>query len=160
MVRIGQSYDIHKIKLKENSIITLGGIKIPSEYEIVAYSDGDILLHVIIEALIGAMGLGDIGTFFPDTDDKYKNIDSQILLLEIKKELINNQYKINNIDALVNLETPILKDYKLIIKKNIAKLLELEENRVNIKATRGEGLGFVGEMKGICAFCSVIIEND
>ena len=160
MVRIGQSYDIHQIKLKENSIISLGGIKIPSEYEIIAHSDGDILLHVIIEALIGAMGLGDIGDFFPDTDNKYKNIDSQILLKEVYQEIENNHYRINNIDALVNLETPILKNYKMIIKKNIAQLLNLDENQVNIKATRGEGLGFVGEKKGICAFCSVIIEND
>lgn len=157
MIKIGQGIDIHK--LVEGRDLVLGTIKIDYEYGLLGVSDADCLTHAIVDALIGAMGLGDIGKFFPDTDMKYKDISSSFFLKEIKKVLDDNNYKIINIDSTIVLEKPIIKDYIEPMRKSIASYLDIDYKLINIKATRGEGLGFVGKGEGICALANVLIEG-
>lgn len=157
MFKIGISKDIHR--LEEGYKLILGGVTIPFTKGIVAHSDGDILIHAICEAIIGALGLGDIGKHFPDNDEKYRNISSRYFLTYVNKKLKENNYKISNIDSSIILEKPILKDYINQMKLNIASDLEIDPNLVNIKATRGEGLGYIGSGEGLEAICVVLIEK-
>lgn len=157
MFKIGISKDIHR--LEEGYKLILGGVTIPFTKGVVAHSDGDILIHAICEAIIGALGLGDIGKHFPDNDEKYRNISSRYFLTYVNKKLKENNYKISNIDSSIILEKPILKDYINQMKLNIASDLEIDPNQVNIKATRGEGLGYVGSGEGLEAICVVLIEK-
>ncbi len=155
MYRIGHSRDIHKFG--PNRELVLGTVKIPYELGLVAHSDGDCLVHAIVESLIGAMGLGDIGKHFPDTDLKYKNISSKFFLEEVKEMLRENNYEIVNIDSTIMVEKPMMAPFIPEMRKNISLALGINENQINIKATRGEGLGFVGEGKGIeCDAVSLI----
>ncbi len=147
---VGIGYDIHQIINGE--YIILGGIKIPCEFKTIAHSDGDVLIHSIIDALLGAASLGDIGTHFPDTDIRYKNINSCNLLLKTKEMIENKKLKIINIDATIILEKPKLTQYKKQIIINIAKILNLKEEQVSIKATTNEKLGHIGNSKGIAVF--------
>lgn len=147
MFRIGHSRDIHKFGL--NRKLILGTVEIPYEKGLVAHSDGDCLIHAITESLIGAMGLGDIGKHFPDTDKKYKDMDSSYFLYETKKMLIQKGYEIVNIDATILAEKPIMAPHIPLMKEAIAHILDINLDQINIKATRGEGLGFVGEELGI-----------
>ena len=156
-MRIGQSQDIHR--LVENRDLILGGVKIPYEKGLLGHSDADVLIHAIIEAIIGAMGLGDIGKHFPDNDDKYKDISSILLLKETKKLLIDNNYQIVNIDSLVIIEKPKLAPYIDEMKVNIASCLDIDINRINIKATCAEKLGFVGKGEGAIAQAIVLIDD-
>lgn len=157
MFKIGISKDIHR--LEEGYKLILGGVTIPFTKGVVAHSDGDILIHAICEAIIGALGLGDIGKHFPDNDEKYRNISSRYFLTYVNKKLKENNYKISNIDSSIILEKPILKDYINQMKLNIAIDLEIDPSLVNIKATRGEGLGYVGSGEGLEAICVVLIEK-
>ena len=157
MFKIGISKDIHR--LEEGYKLILGGVTIPFTKGVVAHSDGDILIHAICEAIIGALGLGDIGKHFPDNDEKYRNISSRYFLTYVNKKLKENNYKISNIDSSIILEKPILKDYINQMKLNIASDLEIDPNLVNIKATRGEGLGYIGSGEGLEAICVVLIEK-
>lgn len=156
VLRIGHSKDTHK--LVEGRKLILGGVNIPFHLGLLGHSDADVVYHAVVEAIIGALGLGDIGTLFPDTDMKYKDISSSYFMNEIYKIMDLKGYKINNIDVIIYIEKPILKDYKPLMKKNIASLLHTEEINVNVKATRGEGLGFIGRMEGISAeaVCTLI----
>ena len=156
-MRIGQSTDIHRL-VKGRDLI-LGGIKIPYELGLDGHSDADVLLHAIIEALIGAMGLGDIGTHFPDTDDVYLGISSIKLLEKTREMLEENDYEICNIDSLILIQQPKMKPYIPQMRKNIAETLGIEENMVNVKATTGEKLGFVGNGEGVVAEAVVLIER-
>lgn len=156
-MRIGQSKDIHK--LVENRDLIIGGVNIPYEKGLLGHSDADVLCHAIIESLIGAMGLKDIGTHFPDNDPKYKGISSLLLLDETYKLLEKNNYKIVNIDSLIMIEEPKMAPYLNQMKNNICKHLHINLNQLNIKATRGEGLGFVGEKKGVMAEAVCLIEE-
>ena len=157
MFRIGQSSDIHR--LSEGRDLILGGVNIPSKMGLLGHSDADCLLHAIIEAIIGAMGLGDIGKHFPDTDPKYKGISSMILLEETYKLMVENGYRINNVDALIMIEEPKMAPHIPLMRANIARVLNVEENQVNVKATRGEGLGFVGMKQGVMAQAVVLLEK-
>ena len=157
MYRIGHSRDIHKFGPDRD--LVLGGVKIPFDLGLVAHSDGDCLIHAIVESIIGAMGLGDIGKHFPDTDPQYKNYDSKLFLGKVKQMLKDNNYEIVNIDATIMAEKPMMAPHIPLMKKVIAKELEVNENQVNIKATRGEGLGFVGEGKGIECDSIVLIQS-
>lgn len=157
MFKIGISKDIHR--LEEGYKLILGGVTIPFTKGVVAHSDGDILIHAICEAIIGALGLGDIGKHFPDNDEKYRNISSRYFLTYVNKKLKENNYKISNIDSSIILEKPILKDYINQMKLNIAIDLEIDPSLVNIKATRGEGLGYVGSGEGLEVICVVLIEK-
>jgi len=157
MFRIGQSRDIHR--LEEGYRLIIGGVEIPYEKGLVGHSDADVLTHAIIEAIIGALGLKDIGTHFPDTDPQYKGISSLTLLEETRKLMVDNGYKIVNVDSLVMIEKPKLVPYIEMMRENIANILECEINQINIKATRGEGLGFVGEGKGVEATAVCLLEK-
>jgi 2-C-methyl-D-erythritol 2,4-cyclodiphosphate synthase len=157
MFRIGQSTDIHRFK--QGKGFYLGGIWIPSKYETVAHSDGDCLLHAITESIIGALGLGDLGTLFPDNDPLYKNISSKFLLDEVLKLMKKKHYRIVNIDTLILLEEPSLKVFKDKIKSNIALMLNTEDSCVNIKATTGEKIGIIGESKAIAAQAVVLLKK-
>ena len=143
----GTGFDIHPFE--ENKKMWLGGIKIDVPYGFKAHSDGDVLIHSLIDALLGACGAGDIGEFFPDTDAQYKNIDSKILLKDIVKFIYNVGYEIVNIDLTIIAQKPKINPYKQEIKTTIAKLLNLEKQFVNIKATTAEKLGFIGRAEGV-----------
>lgn len=147
MFRIGQSTDVHR--LVEGRDLILGGVKIPSDLGLLGHSDADALLHAIIEAIIGAMGEGDIGKHFPDTDPRYKGISSMLLLENCKELMVSKGWKIGNIDALIRIEAPKMAPHILAMRENVASVLGIELDQVNIKATRGEGLGFVGNREGV-----------
>lgn len=156
-MRIGSSIDIHR--LVENRRLVIGGIEIPYTKGCLAHSDGDVLIHAIVDALIGALGLGDIGEHFSDKDPKYQNIDSTYFLKEIKKMLEKDEYEIVNIDSLVILEQPKLKDYKQKMKENIALHLGIDSSKVNVKAGTNEGIGPVGRNEAIEAHATVLIRK-
>ncbi len=147
--RIGQGYDVHKLVKGENLI--LGGIKINHTKGTIAHSDGDVLIHAIIDAILGSANLGDIGKLFPDTDSKYKNIDSKILLAETVKLLRNNNYEIENIDSTIVLQKPKIASHIFKMKEAISNVLCIEINKISIKATTTECLGLEGREEGISA---------
>ena len=146
-LKIGIGYDIHK--LIPNKKLILGNVVIPFKKGLLAHSDGDVLIHSIIDALLGAANLGDIGTLFPDTDQAYKNIDSSILLKKTIQIIKNKKYKINNIDATIICQNPKLKDYIIKIKNRLTEILKLDKNKVSIKAKTKEKLDSVGKGKAI-----------
>ncbi|PKL86562.1 MAG: 2-C-methyl-D-erythritol 2,4-cyclodiphosphate synthase [Ignavibacteriae bacterium HGW-Ignavibacteriae-1] len=154
-MKVGFGYDVHKLAPNESFI--LGGIQIESEIGTVAHSDGDVLAHAIIDAILGAAGLGDIGDHFPDTDMKYKDCNSMELLAKCVELIRKNNYAIGNIDATINLEKPKLYTYKEAMKNSIAKVCEIEPTNVNIKATTNEKMGFVGRNEGIAVYCVCLI---
>jgi len=157
-MKIGFGYDIHKLVAGDG--IILGGIKIPFNKKLYGHSDADVLTHAICDALLGAMGEQDIGVHFPDTNIAYKNISSMKLLLEIRKMLLKEGYSIVNLDTTIILEAPKLSEYKLKIKNNIAKHLDITPDDVNIKATTQEGIGWVGKGEAIVSFCVVLISKE
>lgn len=147
--KVGHSKDTHKL-VKERKLI-LGGIDIPFELGLLGHSDADVVYHCVVESIIGALGLGDIGKLFPDNDPLYKGISSSYFMEEVYKLMNKQNYEINNIDITIYIEKPILKDYKPLMEQNISKLLHCDQNKVNVKATRGEGIGYIGNMEGISA---------
>ena len=157
-MRIGQSKDVHR--LVEGRDLIIGGVKIPYEKGLLGHSDADVLLHAIIESLIGAMGLNDIGTHFSDKDERYKGISSLLLLDETYKMLKENGYKIINIDSLIIIEKPKMAPYIDQMRKNIAEHLHCDESQINVKATRGEGMGFIGHGEGAMAEAVCLIDED
>lgn len=156
-MRIGQSIDIHQ--LVEGRKLILGGVEIPYEKGLKGHSDADVLLHAIIESIIGALGEGDIGKHFPDTDDRYKGISSMILLEETYKLMNEKGYKIGNVDAIIMTEQPKMAPHIPAMRNNIAKALHCDVTQINVKATRGEKLGFVGRGEGIVSQAVCLLEN-
>jgi 2-C-methyl-D-erythritol 2,4-cyclodiphosphate synthase len=148
-MRIGMGYDVHK--LVENRDLVLGGVTIPYEKGLLGHSDADVLIHAIMDALLGAMALGDIGKHFPDTDEQYRGISSLELLKQVKKLIDHETYIIGNIDATIVAQQPKLAPHIPLMVENIARILEIHKNQVNIKATTEEGLGFTGSGEGISA---------
>ena len=149
-MRIGSGYDVHR--LTEGRKLILGGVEIPFEKGLLGHSDADVLVHAVMDALLGAAALGDIGKHFPDTDPAYKGADSMQLLKEVRRLIEEKAYFIENIDATVIAQRPKLAGYIPQMKKNIARqVLGLSEEQVNVKATTEEGLGFTGEGLGIAA---------
>ena len=146
-MRIGMGYDVHK--LVENRKLILGGVTIPYEKGLLGHSDADVLLHAVMDAILGAAALGDIGKHFPDTDEAYKGASSIELLKHVGKLVEEQLYVIENIDATVIAQKPKLASYIPEMVQNIASALNIEANRVNVKATTEEGLGFTGEGQGI-----------
>ncbi|MEG0774162.1 2-C-methyl-D-erythritol 2,4-cyclodiphosphate synthase [Clostridium sp.] len=146
-MRVGLGYDVHK--LVENRALIMGGVSIPYEKGLLGHSDADVLLHAIMDSLLGASALGDIGKHFPDTDVKYKGASSVKLLEHVGKLLSLNNYNIENIDATIIAQKPKMAPYINDMVKNIARALNIEETRVNVKATTEEGLGFTGSGEGI-----------
>lgn len=155
-MRVGMGYDVHRL-VEERELI-LGGVKIPYEKGLLGHSDADVLLHAIMDALLGAAALGDIGKHFPDTDPLYKGISSVKLLEQVGALLEQENYQIVNIDATIIAQRPKMAPYIPQMRKNVAAVLKLEENQVNIKATTEEGLGFTGTGEGISsqAICSLM----
>jgi len=155
-MRVGIGYDIHPL-VKGRKLI-LGGVHIPYSKGLEGYSDADLLLHSIGDALLGAAGKEDIGSLFPDNDPKYKGISSLVLLKKIFQLLKQDGYQINNLDATLVAEEPKLSPYILKMKENIANLLKIQINRVGIKATTSEKMGFLGKKKAICCWAVASIE--
>ena len=155
-MRIGMGYDVHR--LVEDRDLIIGGEKIEHEYGLLGHSDADVLLHAIMDALLGAAALGDIGTHFPDTDERYRGISSVRLLAYVDQLLEENGYSVGNIDATIIAQRPKMAPYIPKIRENIANTLGLELNQVNIKATTEEGLGFTGSGDGISAQAVCILE--
>ena len=149
-MRIGQGYDVHR--LAEGRDLILGGVKIPYEKGLLGHSDADVLIHAVMDALLGAAALGDIGQHFPDTDSRYKGISSITLLQE-------RGYVVVNIDATIVAQRPKLATYRLQMAENIAAALYLEKERVSIKATTEEGLGFTGSGEGVAAQAVVLLSE-
>ena len=156
-MRVGTGYDVHR--LTEGRDLIIGGVKIPYELGLLGHSDADVLLHAIMDAMLGAAALGDIGKHFPDSDEKYKGISSLLLLKETGELIGSKLYIVGNIDATVIAQRPKLAAYIPQMRKNIADTLGIEEDRVNIKATTEEGLGFTGEGLGISAQAVCLLEN-
>mgnify|MGYP000480655299 CR=1 FL=1 len=148
-MRVGMGYDVHR--LVEDRKLIIGGVEIPYEKGLLGHSDADVLLHAIMDALLGAAALGDIGKHFPDNDDRYKGISSLELLRQVGKLLDEKNYVIENIDATIIAQKPKMRPYIDEMRKNIADTLKLDIDRVNVKATTEEGLGFTGKKEGISA---------
>ena len=154
-LRIGYGYDVHQLAEGEDLIV--GGIYVPYHLGSVGHSDADVLLHVICDALLGALALGDIGTHFPDTDPAYKGIDSKVLLKRTYELVKQEGWALANVDSTVCLQLPKLKSHIPTMQAIVAELLDVEPNQIGIKATTTERLGFVGEQKGISAHAVVLL---
>ncbi len=155
--RSGIGYDVHP--LVEGRKLVLGGVLIPHAKGLKGHSDADVLLHAIMDAVLGAAGQGDIGEHFPDTSSKYKNISSLLLLERVRKLIEASGLKVVNVDCVLLAETPKIKKYKLLMKENIAKALGIEACHVNVKATTNEGLGFVGRKEGMAAYATAVVRS-
>jgi 2-C-methyl-D-erythritol 2,4-cyclodiphosphate synthase len=156
--RIGFGYDVHQ--LEDGRKFTLGGIHIPSKKGPVAHSDGDVLIHAICDALLGAACLGDIGVHFPDTSGEFKGIDSKILLKKVVMLLEENGYEVVNVDSTISLELPKLKNYVPSMQAILSQILEVKPDCVSIKATTTEKMGFIGREEGIAAQAVALIVKD
>jgi len=156
--RIGFGYDVHK--LSEGEELWLGGILIPHEKGTIAHSDGDVLIHAICDAMLGAAKLRDIGYQFPDSSEEFKNIDSKILLKRTNDLISGKGFKIGNIDATVVAQRPILRDYIPKMEETLAKVLNIDAEDISIKATTSEKLGFEGREEGISVYAVTIIEKN
>lgn len=157
-MRIGMGYDVHR--LVENRKLILGGVEIPYEKGLLGHSDADVLLHAIMDALLGAGALGDIGKHFPDTDPAYKGISSILLLEHVGQLLESERIKIGNIDATVIAQQPKLAPYIMNMRENIAKALNIDIQQINVKATTEEGLGFTGEGLGVASSAICLVEKE
>lgn len=156
-MKIGIGYDVHK--LVEGRKLFIGGIEIDYKFGLLGHSDADVLIHAIMDAIIGALALGDIGKLFPDTDDKYKDIDSKILLKKVYEIMTEKNYKIANIDSVVIAQKPKLKDYIEDMRACLCKILNTDIENVSVKATTTEKLGFEGREEGIAAQAVVLLEK-
>ena len=156
-MRIGHGYDVHR--LVEGRDLILGGVKIDFELGLLGHSDADVLLHAVSDALLGAAGLGDIGKHFPDTDPKYKGADSRVLLRHVVKLVREKGYRISNVDVTMIAQKPKLKDHIPQMAANIASDLEIGIDRVNVKATTEEKLGFTGTMEGLRCHAVCLLEE-
>ena len=156
-MRIGMGYDVHKL-VPERKLI-LGGVDIPYELGLLGHSDADVLLHAIMDSLLGAASLGDIGKHFPDTDDRFNGISSIELLKEVGKLISEKGYKIGNIDATIIAQKPKMAPHIPLMRENIASALNIDLEQINVKATTEEGLGFTGEGKGISSQSICLLTN-
>ena len=160
MTRSGIGFDAHQ--LEEGIDLYIGGIKIDSDLGSLGHSDGDALMHAIADSLLGAAGMGDIGQYFPSDDSEWENAKSEIFLIEVKKILINNGFKISNIDCTVVLQKPKINPYIESIRNNISRMLELNKNYVSIKATTTDYLWYIGDSKGwsVISIATIIDTNE
>ncbi len=157
MFRIGQSSDIHR--LTEGRRLVLGGVDIAHEKGLLGHSDADALVHAVAEAVLGALGLGDLGRHFPDTDPRFEGVSSLTLLSQTAQMMRQSGYRIGNVDALIMIERPKMAPYIAQMKNNLAQVLDCDPQQINVKATRGEGLGFVGREEGVLAQAVVLLEK-
>lgn len=157
MLKIGIGYDVHR--LVENRKLIIGGVDIPHEKGLLGHSDADVLLHAMMDAILGALGLGDIGRHFPDTSQDFKDIDSRILLRKVAQLLKEEGYHIGNMDAVIVAQAPKMLPHIENMKANIAADLDIEVSQINIKASTTETLGFEGRKEGISAQAVVLLEK-
>ena len=155
-MRVGMGYDVHR--LVEERRLILGGVEIPYEKGLLGHSDADVLLHAIMDAMLGAAALGDIGRHFPDTDPAYKGADSMVLLQACREKLRAAGYRVHNLDALICAQAPKMAPHIETMRANIARALQLNVDAVNVKATTTERLGFVGDGSGISAYAVCLLE--
>jgi len=155
-MRIGIGYDIHRLVTDRK--LTLGGVEIPFSKGLLGHSDADVLVHAVCDALLGAAGMGDIGLHFPDTDPRYKDVSSLVLLAEVNEMVRNQGFTIQNVDTIIFAENPKISPFRISMQQNLAAAIEVEPNCVNIKATTTEGLGIIGKGEGIGAMSVVLIE--
>lgn len=156
-MRIGIGYDVHK--LVEDRRLILGGVDIPYQKGLLGHSDADVLIHAIVDALLGASGMGDIGIHFPDNNESYRGISSLKFLETVEQKLAEKGFSVNNIDATVIAQAPKISGHIPKMVSNIAKILKIEIGQVNVKATTTEGLGFEGAGKGIAAYAAVTVKE-
>lgn len=156
-MRVGLGYDVHR--LVEGRDLILGGVKIPYEKGLLGHSDADVLLHALTDALLGAAALGDIGRHFPDTDERYRGISSLILLERAYTLVKERGYSLGNADMVIIMQKPKLKEYIPFMEENIAGALSCEKERISVKATTEEGLGFTGQGEGVSAKAIVLLEK-
>ena len=156
-MRIGNGYDVHEFK--EGRKLILGGVEIPYEKGLLGHSDADVLVHAIMDSILGALSLRDIGYHFPDTDNKYKDISSLLLLEKVNSMILKKGYRIENIDSIIACQSPKWKNYIDKMRENISNILEIEIDRVSVKATTTEGLGFVGKKEGIEAYSVCLLKE-
>ena len=156
-MRIGHGYDVHR--LVENRKLILGGVEIPYERGLDGHSDADVLLHAVMDALLGAAAMRDIGVLFPDTDEKFKGIDSMLLLEEVMRRIMEKGYRVGNVDVTVLAQRPKLKPYIPNMIGNLARVLKVDADCVNVKATTEEGLGFTGRGEGIACHAVCLLEK-
>lgn len=154
-IRIGNGFDVHQFA--EGRKLFLGGIEIPFHKGLLGHSDADVLLHAICDAMLGALALGDIGKHFPDTSEKYKNIDSKILLRNVNELINQHGYEVSNLDATLLLEKPKILPFVEKMREVVSSILNVEANQVSIKATTTEKLGFTGREEGAAAFATILL---
>lgn len=158
-MRVGQGVDVHRFdETSAPTDIRLGGVDVPAPHALLAHSDGDVLLHALCDALLGAAGLGDIGEHFPDTDPAWAGADSRALLKEVDQRVRQHGWRVVNLDVTLIAQTPRVGDYKSAIRASIAEVLNLELGAVNVKATTTEKLGFVGRKEGVAAEAICLLE--
>ncbi|PID66259.1 MAG: 2-C-methyl-D-erythritol 2,4-cyclodiphosphate synthase [Gammaproteobacteria bacterium] len=157
MLRIGHGYDVHAFT--EGDFLTIGGVKIPHSHAFAAHSDGDVLLHAICDALLGALALGDIGKHFPDTSAEFADIDSRILLRRVFASVQQQGYTMGNIDATIIAQAPKMRTHIDTMRANIADDLNTSIERINVKATTTEKLGFIGRQQGIAAHAVCLLQK-
>jgi 2-C-methyl-D-erythritol 2,4-cyclodiphosphate synthase len=158
MIRIGQGFDVHRFQ--EGRPLILGGVRIPHSHGLIGHSDADVLLHAVTDAVLGALGKGDIGTYFPDTDPAFKDADSAHLLSSVWEMAKSAGYRLGNADATIIAQRPKMLPHIPAMRARIAELLESDVDRVNIKATTTEGLGFTGREEGIASLAVVCLVKD
>nr|WP_218949447.1 2-C-methyl-D-erythritol 2,4-cyclodiphosphate synthase [Acinetobacter sp. YH12106] len=157
-IRIGQGLDVHAFE--EGEFVTLAGIQIPHTHGLKAHSDGDVILHALCDALLGALALGDIGQHFPDTDPDFKGADSRVLLKQVYQLILDRGYQLNNADITVACERPKLAKYNLAMRQSIADVLNVDVTQISIKATTTEQLGFTGRQEGILSMATVLLSHN
>lgn len=156
-LRVGHGLDFHKFDTSiGNHSIVIGGVLIPNDCKIIAHSDGDVLIHALVDAILGAIGMGDIGVHFPDTDAKWKDVNSEIFLKRATELMLHAGYKICNIDSILICEKPKISPYYSQIREHLAKILNISSDSINIKATTTEKMGFLGKKEGICADVTIL----
>ncbi len=156
-MRIGHGYDVHK--LIEGRKLILGGIEVPHTLGLLGHSDADVLTHAVMDALLGAAALGDIGQHFPDNDDRYLGADSTVLLGHVMELIREKGYRVGNVDATIIAQKPKLMPYLPLMRKKLADVMEIQEDQLNLKATTEEQLGFTGRQEGISAHCVCLLEE-
>lgn len=156
--RIGFGYDVHQFATGRKLVIC--GVEIPHEKGLLGHSDADVGIHALVDALLGAANLGDIGTLFPDTDSKYKDIDSTILLREALRRIREKGYEIGNVDVTIVAQEPKMKPHIQVMKSTLAKVMDCDEEEISIKATTTEHLGFTGRKEGIAAYAAALLEKN
>lgn len=156
-LRVGHGYDVHR--LTEGRRFVLGGVEIPYEKGLLGHSDADVLTHAVMDALLGAAALGDIGGLFPDTDEAYRDVSSLCLLERVREKLTEDGWSVVNVDATVLAQRPKLAPYRAEMRANLARALALDISRVSVKATTEEGLGFTGEGLGVAAHAVTLVEK-